>query len=63
VRAARARPDNSPARTRRWALLIAQRYGLTLAEARAELRRCAANGFQTWEFYAAFANDCKDIDG
>jgi len=47
-------------RTNRWASLIAQHYGLTLAEARAELRRLAANGWMSWEFHAAFANDRKD---
>lgn len=48
-------------RSTRWARLIAARYGLTLTEARAELRRCAANGWQTWEFHARFGYDRKDI--
>ncbi|EPD62386.1 hypothetical protein [Streptomyces sp. HGB0020] len=37
------------ARTNRWSRLVAARYGLTAAEARAELRRLIARGFQTWE--------------
>jgi hypothetical protein len=40
-----------------WAHRIAARYGLTLPEARAELRRCAANGWQVWEFHARFDGD------
>ncbi|MEV6833599.1 hypothetical protein AB0N17_03550 [Streptomyces sp. NPDC051133] len=44
----------------RWALLISQRYSLSLDEARAELRRLAAAGWQLWEFRARFANACKD---
>jgi hypothetical protein len=47
-------------RSNRWARRIAARYGLTLTEARAELRRCAANGWQTWEFHARFAPERKD---
>ncbi|MFE5218413.1 hypothetical protein ACFRC1_28390 [Streptomyces sp. NPDC056626] len=43
-----------------WAELIAERYGLTLAEARAELRRLAGQGWQSWEFDARFALDRKD---
>lgn len=41
----------------RWAYRIARRYGLTLAEARTELRRLAARGWRTWEFHARFGND------
>ncbi|MEU3546276.1 hypothetical protein [Streptomyces longwoodensis] len=57
-----ARPRwKRPARTSdRWALLISQRYSLSLAEARAELRRLTALGWQTWEFHARFAPDRKD---
>lgn len=43
-----------------WAELIAWRYGLTLAEARNELRRLAAQGWQSWEFHARFGPDRKD---
>lgn len=45
--------------THRWARLIAARYGLSLPEARTELRRLAAGGWQTWEFHTRF-NDRKD---
>ncbi|MCX4858945.1 hypothetical protein [Streptomyces canus] len=43
----------------RWAYRIACRYGLTLAEARIELRRLAARGWMSWEFHARFGNDRK----
>lgn len=43
--------------TDRWAHRIAHKYGLTLPEARAELRRLADHGWQSWEFYARFNND------
>lgn len=49
-----------PACTDRWARRIAARYGLTLPEARAELRRLAAHGWQAWEFHTRFNNDRKD---
>ena len=45
--------------TDRWARQIAARYGLTLPEARAELRRLAAHGWMSWEFSARF-DDRKD---
>lgn len=45
----------------RWARRIAARYGLTLPEARAELRGLAEHGWQTWEFHARFGYDRKDI--
>ncbi|MFF9036428.1 hypothetical protein ACF090_13260 [Streptomyces sp. NPDC014892] len=45
----------------RWARRIAARYGLSLPEARAELRRLAEHGWQTWEFHARFGYDRKDI--
>lgn len=48
------------ARSDRWARRIAARYGLSLPEARAELRRLAANGWMAWEFAARFNNDRKD---
>ena len=35
-------------------------YGLTLREARAEIRRCTARGWLPWEIRLRFANDCKD---
>lgn len=44
----------------RWAYRIARRHGLTLAEARAELRRLAARGWMSWEFHACFSDDRKD---
>jgi hypothetical protein len=44
----------------RWARRIAVRYGLTLPEARAELRRLAANGWQLWEFEHRFASERQD---
>ncbi|MFE8011473.1 hypothetical protein ACFU3O_01895 [Streptomyces antibioticus] len=37
------------ARTNRWSRRVAARYGLTHSEARSELRRLLAHGFQTWE--------------
>ncbi|MFR0358645.1 hypothetical protein [Streptomyces sediminimaris] len=46
----------------RWAPRIAERYGLTLAEARAELRRLAANGWMPWEFAHRFDRDCTSKD-
>lgn len=55
--AGRGRPAPS---NDRWARRIAARYGLTLAEARAELRRLAEHGWQTWEFHARFGCDRKD---
>lgn len=45
--------------TDRWARRIAARYGLTLPEARAELRRLAAHGWMSWEFHARFDDDRK----
>ncbi|MBB4711154.1 hypothetical protein BJ965_001036 [Streptomyces luteogriseus] len=62
VGSARLVAGRSPGRPSpdRWARMIAARYGLTLAEARAELRRLAAHGWQTWEFHARFDNDRKD---
>lgn len=57
--AGRGRPAPS---SNRWAHLIAQRYGLTLAEARAELRRLAAHGWQSWEFHARFGRDRTSKD-
>lgn len=65
-RAGRLRLVHSTGRRRtarsndRWAHWIAARYGLTLAEARAELRRLAANGWQAWEFHARFVPERKD---
>jgi hypothetical protein len=44
----------------RWVRRIAARYGLSPAEARAELRRLAEHGWQTWEFHARFGYDRKD---
>ncbi len=44
-----------------WAELIAERYGLTLTEARSELRRLAGHGWQAWEFHARFAHECRDV--
>ena len=35
-------------------------FGLTSAELRAEIRRCAARGWQLWEIRYRFANDRKD---
>lgn len=35
-------------------------YGLTPAELRREIRRCAARGWQLWEIRYRFANDRKD---
>lgn len=35
-------------------------YGLSLREVRAEIRRCAANGWQLWEIRHRFTNDRKD---
>ncbi|GHA64005.1 hypothetical protein GCM10010330_16030 [Streptomyces tendae] len=61
-----SRPATSAGRGRpapscdRWASRIAARYGLTLAEARAELRRLAEHGWQAWEFHARFAPERKD---
>ncbi|MCZ4508662.1 hypothetical protein O3Q52_10675 [Streptomyces sp. ActVer] len=46
----------------RWARRIAARYGLSLPEARAELRRLAARGWMTWEFHARFDDDRKDLE-
>ncbi|MEU3287810.1 hypothetical protein [Streptomyces longwoodensis] len=43
-----------------WARRLAARYGLTLAEGRAELRRLAANGWMPWEFAERFAPERKD---
>lgn len=43
----------------RWARRIAARYGLSLSEARAELRRLAAHGWQSWEFHARFNDNRK----
>lgn len=48
-------------RTDYWARLIAARYSLTLDEGRAEVRRLAAHGWQTWEFHTRFAPDRKDM--
>lgn len=48
--------------TDRWARRIAARYGLTLPEARAELRRLAANGWFPWEFAARFNNDSENVE-
>lgn len=48
------------ARTHRWAFLIARRYGLTLDEGRAELRRLAAKGWMSSEFRARFSDDQED---
>ena len=48
--------------TERWARRIAARYGLTLPEARAELRRLAAHGWQSWEFYARFNNNSENVE-
>lgn len=47
-----------PTRTR--LALQANPFGLTLHEVRAEIRRCAANGWQLWELRLRFANDRKD---
>lgn len=44
----------------RWAHRIACTYSLTLPEARAELRRLAAHGWQAWEFHTRFTNARKD---
>lgn len=49
------------ARTDWWAHQIARKYGLSLPEARAELRRLAAHGWMPWEFRVRFDNDRKDI--
>lgn len=43
-----------------WAQMIARRYGLTIAEARTELRRLASRGWQSWEFEERFAPERKD---
>lgn len=64
TRRARLRLASSAGRGRaactdRWALLIARKYSLSLPEARAELRRLAANGWMSWEFSARF-DDRKD---
>ncbi|MEV5918941.1 hypothetical protein AB0N42_14760 [Streptomyces pseudogriseolus] len=40
--------------------LLNNPYGLSLREARAEIRRCTANGWQLWEIRLRFANDRKD---
>lgn len=48
------------ARTDRWAQRIARKYGLSLPEARAELRRLAAYGWMSWEFSVRFDDDRKD---
>lgn len=58
--AASAAGRGRPARSGHWARLIAQRYSLTLPEARAELRRLAAGGWMPWEFHTRFANDRED---
>jgi hypothetical protein len=66
TRAGRLRLAHSAGRRRpapsydRWAYRIARRYGLSLIEARAELRRLAEHGWMSWEFHARFGNDRKD---
>lgn len=35
-------------------------FGLTPTELRAEIRRCAARGWQLWEIRYRFASDHKD---
>jgi hypothetical protein len=54
-----AAPATEPARTR--TALLDNPYGLSLREVRAELRRCAARGWQLWEIRYRFANDRKDM--
>jgi hypothetical protein len=48
-------PADDRARPTARELLINNPYGLTLREARAEIRRCAARGWQLWEIRARFA--------
>jgi hypothetical protein len=66
ARAGRLRLAHSAGRGRpapsydRWAHLIARKYGLSLPEARAELRRLAARGWMSWEFHTRFNDDRKD---
>jgi hypothetical protein len=40
--------------------LLNNPYGLTLHEARAEIRRLSARGWQIWELRLRFANNRKD---
>lgn len=54
----RAEPMAGPTRTR--TALLNNPYGLTLREVRAEIRRCAARGWQLWEIRYCFAPDRKD---
>lgn len=62
TRTVRAAPDatTAPGRPRARIALLNNPYGLSLREARAEARRCAANGWQLWEIRLRFANDRKD---
>lgn len=40
--------------------LLNNPYGLSLREIRAEIRRCAANGWQLWEIRLRFAPNRED---
>lgn len=50
----------APGSSRTRTALLHNPYGLTLHEVRAEIRRCAARGWQLWEIRLRFANDRKD---
>ncbi|MEU2734700.1 hypothetical protein ABZ656_04395 [Streptomyces sp. NPDC007095] len=56
-------PTGSPATTVAGparSALLSNPYGLSLREIRAEIRRCAANGWQLWEIRLRFTADRKD---